>query len=470
MKLKKNTWRMLGLLFGIVALLILALAVASPRSFKLAGAALNMVTLTCEDITQIPKTECEALSALYNATGGANWSKSYDWFQAANPCTWYGVTCDEEQEHVAGLYLQVNMLTGSLPSEISNLTHLKDLSVQRNQLSGNIPIELANLSKLETLNLAQNQLSGPVPAGLGDLDGLKVLNLGYNQFDGTIPPHVGDMTNLLGLYLNNNLLTGSIPPELGNLTKLRELYLSNNQLAGEIPAEIGEMAELVTLHLEANQLSGHLPSQLGNLSNLKKCFLQENLLTGIFPPELANLENLTAIDLHNNALIGDLPSALTNLAYLGEGPADIVDLNFNSLYASDASTADFLTSKDPNWMTTQTLPPADMQTANGPNGVTLTWTPILYSQDAGYYEISFATNSSGPFTVHGQTADKTIHSYLVNGLTADTEYYFRVRTYTPAHDSQANELWSHYSQIASMTYLPSSVELSSKIFLPLITR
>lgn len=467
---KRNTWRILGLIFGLAALLILALALTSPRSFKLAGAALNMVTLTCDDITAIPKSECEALNALYQATGGQNWSKSYDWFQAANPCSWYGVTCDEEGEHVSGLYLQINQMTGSLPPELAQLTHLKDLSLQRNQISGGLPVELASLDRLETLNLGQNQLTDPIPAELGSMARLKVLNLGYNQFSGTIPPQLGNAPDLLGLYLNNNQLTGTLPSELGNLTKLRELYLSNNQLQGEIPPALGNLSDLVTLHLEANQLSGPIPPQMGSMTNLKKLFLQENYLEGIFPPELGNLVNLTTIDLHNNAIEGDLPASLTSLSKLGEGPADIVDLNFNALYTSDSQTSDFLSSKDPNWLMTQTLPPSNLLVANSQAGVNLSWSPILYTDDGGYYEISFATSPDGPFTVHGHTADKAASSYLVDGLSPETQYHFIVRTYTPPHDSQANELWSDYTSLASITFRPLTIDLTNFIFLPLIAR
>lgn len=35
-----------------------------------------------------------ALSVLYFATGGSNWTKKEGWMQNENYCTWYGVTCD----------------------------------------------------------------------------------------------------------------------------------------------------------------------------------------------------------------------------------------------------------------------------------------------------------------------------------------------------------------------------------------
>ena len=84
--------------------------------------------------------------------------------------------------------------------------------------------------------------------------------------------------------------------------------------------------------------------------------------------------------------------------------------------------------------------------------MTLTWTPIAYTGDGGYYEISYATAwPGGAFTVHGQTADKTVSSYTLTDLPPGPSYYFRIRTFTPAHDSywcyQQNDLWSDYAPL-----------------------
>ncbi len=63
----------------------------------------------------------------------------------------------------------------------------------------------------------------------------------------------------------------------------------------------------------------------------------------------------------------------------------------------------------------QTVAPTHLTATGSSNGepITLSWTPILYTLDVGYYEISYATAPGGPFTVHGQTVDKTISAYSV---------------------------------------------------------
>ena len=80
-----------------------------------------------------------------------------------------------------------------------------------------------------------------------------------------------------------------------------------------------------------------------------------------------------------------------------------------------------------------------------PNRIALAWTPIPYTWDGGTYEVSVATTPGGPYTVHGTTADKAAAGYEAGGLTPETDYYFVVRTYTPAHSGQQNELWSEYT-------------------------
>ena len=54
-------------------------------------------------------------------------------------------------------------LTGSIPKEIGDLTHLRCLDLHYNFLSGDIPIELCKLTNLRTLRLYSNHLSCEMP-------------------------------------------------------------------------------------------------------------------------------------------------------------------------------------------------------------------------------------------------------------------------------------------------------------------
>jgi Leucine-rich repeat (LRR) protein len=292
----------------------------------------------CTSVTEIPQTECEALVALYNSANGTGWITNMNWLVTNTPCSWYGVGCGGG--YVASINLDANQLTGSIPTELDNLTLLSSLSLSQNQLSGSIPVELGNLVYLQNLSLWQNQLTGNIPTELGNLTLLEYLPLCENQLTGNIPTELGNLTQLVDLCLSTNQLSGSIPTELGNLTQLTSLRLSNNQLSGSIPAELGNLTQLQQLHLSnnllsnsipvelgnltqltglelnLNQLSGSIPTQLGNLIQLQKLLLGINQLSGSIPAELGNLTQLKYLYLYDNQLSGSIPAELGNLTQL----------------------------------------------------------------------------------------------------------------------------------------------------------
>ena len=73
-------------------------------------------------------------------------------------------------EDTDSLDLSNNQLTGSIPSEIGNLTNLTLLYLYENQLTGSIPSEIGNLTNLTYLKLSSNQLTGEIPESICDLN------------------------------------------------------------------------------------------------------------------------------------------------------------------------------------------------------------------------------------------------------------------------------------------------------------
>ena len=108
-------------------------------------------------------------------------------------------------------------------------------------------------------NLPYSGLTGSIPSEIGNLTNLTELNLYGNQLTGSIPPEIGNLTNLTYMNLGSNQLTGSIPSEIGNLTNLFGLSLGYNQLTGIIPDEICNQGDS-SPHLENNQLCPPYPS------------------------------------------------------------------------------------------------------------------------------------------------------------------------------------------------------------------
>ena len=168
---------------------------------------------------QSAEQDRKALEALYNATGGSDWSNNTNWLSDEPLEEWRGVSINSDGR-VTALLLSENNLTGTIPPELGNLDALTRLDLYSNGLAGSIPAELGNLANLEALNLSGNDLSGPIPAELGKL------------------------SNLEELHLSNNGLSGEIPQALASLTKLRDIFLSGNELAGCVPQALEDMREV----------------------------------------------------------------------------------------------------------------------------------------------------------------------------------------------------------------------------------
>lgn len=217
----------------------------------------------CSDVSQITPAECQALIALYESTGGLNWSDNAGWLQSNTPCTWSGITCTGD--HISEIQLSFNQLRGILPPELGDLSELRVLALYSNQLHGVIPPELGDLPELGYLGLSSNLLTGPLPGELVKLGKLRSLELGFNQLGGTILPEIGNLTGLESLDLSHNQFSGPIPNELGHLGNLSLLQLSHNQLTGSIPTALGDLSKLSQLDLSYNQLQGAVPEPVVNL-------------------------------------------------------------------------------------------------------------------------------------------------------------------------------------------------------------
>ena len=164
----------------------------------------------------------EVLVALYNATGGPNWTNNTNWLTDNDISTWHGVKASDGW--ITYLSLRTNNLTGEIPVELGNLTELTHLDLNYNQLSGGIPVELGNLANLTLLKFSGNALSGEIPVALGNLTKLRILAFDGNALSGGIPVELGNLTNLGDLNLGGNRLSGTLPQSLTGLTKLTKFH------------------------------------------------------------------------------------------------------------------------------------------------------------------------------------------------------------------------------------------------------
>jgi hypothetical protein len=215
------------------------------------------------------------------------------------------------------------------------------------------------------------------------------------------------------------------------------LGLGGNGLAGAVPSVLDALTGLAALDLSGNQLSGFIPGDLGNLGALQTLNLSGNRLSGLIPPTLGSAHALAGLQLQDNALVGPIPSQLTALTHLTS-----LNVSYNGLGATDPTLLSFLNGVEPDWASTQTSAPGNVHavTVTG-TSLSVSWTPIPYTADGGYYDVVVST-SGGPFQSLGHTTDKTAGGFVVTGLTPGQTYQVSVRTTTPAHGTQPNTVTS----------------------------
>lgn len=106
------------------------------------------------------------------------------------------------QTQATKLVLSNNKLK-TLPSEIGQLANLEELYLDHNLLEGSLPGEIRKMSNLKILDVQNNNMTG-IPAEIGQLRNLSTLNYSYNSLD-TYPNEIGNLkNNLKTLNISDN--------------------------------------------------------------------------------------------------------------------------------------------------------------------------------------------------------------------------------------------------------------------------
>lgn len=191
-----------------------------------------------------PSTACPvkdlatSLTALYNAAGGASWTRKANWATATDPCTWEGIDC------VA-----------------------------------------------KTIILNNNNLNGIIPenfwCGVGDF---KVINFADNNIMGRLYPTIGFAVSAQHLIFSQNDLVGEVPAYLCNIgNALQYFYVDDNCMACEIPACMPEMDALQEVHFEANEFIGVISTAWLNTPDLFEIHFECNNFVLPYPTFLEDL-------------------------------------------------------------------------------------------------------------------------------------------------------------------------------------
>ena len=141
------------------------------------------------------------------------------------------------------------LISGSLPSELSQLKKLEILAVDKNGLK-TLPAGLfTNLTHLKTLSLSSNQLTA-FPEGLGALRHLDAIDLSDNKLR-TLPNSVGDL-QVVELNMNRNQIA-SLPDSLARCPRLKVLRIEENCLSLEaVTPQLLKESSISLLAVEGN--------------------------------------------------------------------------------------------------------------------------------------------------------------------------------------------------------------------------
>ncbi|GAY66430.1 hypothetical protein CUMW_248700, partial [Citrus unshiu] len=263
-----------------------------------------------------------------------------NWNTSTPVCNWTGVTCDVHSHRVTVLNISRLNLTGTIPSQLGNLSSLQSLNLSFNRFFGSIPSAIFTIYTLKYVSFRENQLSGTFPSLILNKSSLQHLDFTHNTLSGEIPANIcreipqefGNLVKLELMSLPENKLQGEIPSEIGNFHNLEYLDLSLNKLVGVVPSAIFNVSTLKYLGLQNNSLSGSLSSILDfRLPNLEELHLWGNNFSGTIPPFIFNASKLSILELGGNSFSGFIPNAFGNLR----------NLNYLTLYNN------YLTSSTP---------------------------------------------------------------------------------------------------------------------------
>jgi hypothetical protein len=189
-----------------------------------------------------------ALAVLFFSTGGPEWKNETTiilppdtattvapaevktpWLSYTDECNWWttnpgadGRACNSESI-IISVHLVKMGLKGTIPPEIALLSNgLQTLFLSENDVTGTIPTELGELSVLKKFQASNNELQGTIPSELGRLIDLSIVGLGNNQLEGSLPSELGQLTNVKAMGLEKNFLEGSIPVQLCNMVGMGE--------------------------------------------------------------------------------------------------------------------------------------------------------------------------------------------------------------------------------------------------------
>ncbi|WP_353572727.1 hypothetical protein, partial [Candidatus Albibeggiatoa sp. nov. BB20] len=162
----------------------------------LLGLPVSSFAFSCQDVTEIPVAECDALITLYDSTDGDNWRFKTGWKQTYTPCSWQGIKCTNG--HISSLNIQANLSNISILE--TDLPYLNELSIGSDLTEA--PIPEINIPSLEKLYIFGEKTTS-VP-NFAYLSNLKSLQISDTSILKTIPTF-SNLDSLEGITIAGNM-------------------------------------------------------------------------------------------------------------------------------------------------------------------------------------------------------------------------------------------------------------------------
>uniref|UniRef100_A0A0D9W9H7 non-specific serine/threonine protein kinase n=1 Tax=Leersia perrieri TaxID=77586 RepID=A0A0D9W9H7_9ORYZ len=272
--------------------------------------------------TRTDPAEAAAVNAVFAKLGQSASSSSSQWNISGDPCTGAatdGTVIDDNPNFNPAIKCDCSF-------QNNTICRITKLNLGQNILSGTLPSFIGELTNMQNMTFRINSLSGPIPKELGNLTNLVSLGLGSNRFNGSLPSELGNLNKLQELYIDSAGLSGPLPSSLSTLTRMQKLWASDNDFTGQIPDYIGSW-NLTDLRFQGNSFQGPIPAALSNLVQLsslilRNCRISDNLASVDF----SKFASLSLLDLSFNNITGQVPEAL-----LGLNSLNSLDFSYNQL-------------------------------------------------------------------------------------------------------------------------------------------
>ena len=218
------------------------------------------------------------------------------------------------------LWTSINELTGVIPNQFGNLVNLITLIMHHNFMTGTLPASFGRCSEMDEFKLSNMGsgsiglgLSGTIPSELGNMTKVKRIILNGNILTGSIPSSIGLLPDLIELDLSKNMLSGSLPATIGNSPALEILALNSNRFYGNLPPL--RILSLGNIFIQDNKLSGKLEGVFFDPRDTAVTHIDvsNNLFSGKLPPALFHIPNISSLALSGNCFSGSLPKDMCGL-------------------------------------------------------------------------------------------------------------------------------------------------------------